>query len=118
VASLTGSQRDELSEGLQRLRVELKSQLEVSSDGARPVDLEEPIGRVSRIDALAQQHMVKANRDAVRQRLAQAEAALRRLEEDTYGECASCGDPIGYERLAVKPETPFCIACQTRRETR
>jgi RNA polymerase-binding transcription factor DksA len=44
---------------------------------------------------------VRADLDAV-------DAALARLEEGTYGRCATCGEPIGDERLAVEPTTLHC----------
>ena len=37
--------------------------------------------------------------------------ALRRLEDDSYGICASCGDDISEQRLEVIPETTQCVAC-------
>ncbi|WP_112322964.1 TraR/DksA family transcriptional regulator [Oceanibium sediminis] len=38
-------------------------------------------------------------------------AALRRIEDGTYGECAKCGEQISEERLDLLPFTPFCRAC-------
>ena len=40
--------------------------------------------------------------------------ALRRLEEGTYGQCLGCEQPIPYGRLAVMPETTYCITCGPR----
>lgn len=37
--------------------------------------------------------------------------ALRRIEHGTYGYCATCGNPIPYERLSVMPETAYCVGC-------
>ncbi|HAK63769.1 MAG TPA: hypothetical protein DCO82_11065 [Alphaproteobacteria bacterium] len=37
------------------------------------------------------------------------DAALKRLEDDEFGDCVTCGNPIGPERLALDPATPFCI---------
>lgn len=37
--------------------------------------------------------------------------ALRRLEDDSYGLCRSCGDDISEQRLQVIPETTQCVAC-------
>jgi RNA polymerase-binding transcription factor DksA len=39
------------------------------------------------------------------------EAALRRIEDGSYGTCVSCGDPIGEARLDVLPHTPKCRTC-------
>lgn len=38
-------------------------------------------------------------------------AALQRLNDDSYGSCASCGADIAAERLDVLPETTFCVNC-------
>ena len=37
--------------------------------------------------------------------------ALRRLDEGVYGECFQCGNHIPYDRLAVLPETLYCVSC-------
>jgi len=95
---------------------ELRSLLETSEEGARPVDLDEPIGRISRIDAIAQQSMNRANREAARVRLQQVQAALRRIETGEFGECQVCGEDVGFGRLKARPEAPLCIGCQSRRE--
>lgn len=39
------------------------------------------------------------------------EAALLRIEDGDYGDCAKCGATIGEERLDVLPFTPFCRDC-------
>jgi RNA polymerase-binding protein DksA len=44
------------------------------------------------------------------------DAALRRIEDDTYGTCASCARPIGEERLEALPWTTRCIDCKRREE--
>ncbi|MEZ5560427.1 MAG: TraR/DksA family transcriptional regulator [Pseudomonadales bacterium] len=41
----------------------------------------------------------------------QIEQALRRLDAGTYDECASCGEPIGEERLKALPYASQCIDC-------
>jgi RNA polymerase-binding protein DksA len=44
------------------------------------------------------------------------DAALRRIEDGTYGTCASCARPIGEERLEALPWTTRCIDCKRREE--
>ena len=43
--------------------------------------------------------------------IAQIRAALRRIEEGTYGVCVECGEPIPGKRLEVVPHAPRCIQC-------
>lgn len=41
----------------------------------------------------------------------EAQDALRRLDEGTYGICAACGGPIPYERLEAIPHARRCVGC-------
>ena len=45
------------------------------------------------------------------------DAALRRLEEGTYGECFDCGKEIGAARLRALPFAVRCKDCEEARET-
>ena len=44
--------------------------------------------------------------------LAQVDAALGRIDDGTYGQCARCGQPINPERLEALPYATYCITCQ------
>jgi RNA polymerase-binding protein DksA len=41
--------------------------------------------------------------------LGEIDAALKRIEDGTYGTCEGCGKPIGEDRLEAIPWTRFCI---------
>ena len=114
---LTAKQCEELRQLLVALREELQGLLQRSEAGAKPVDLDQPIGRLSRMDAMQQQSMVQANRRAAQQRIGQVELALRRLAEAEYGICTQCEENIGFARLTARPEATVCIACLKQSET-
>ncbi|MEE2677921.1 MAG: TraR/DksA C4-type zinc finger protein [Myxococcota bacterium] len=118
MSGLTEDQLVELIHALRQLERELAGVEGTSADATVPVDLDQPFGRVSRIDAIQQQNMASANRASIQRRLAQVRAALGRHDRDEYGACTACGEEIGYPRLQARPETPFCIACQSARERR
>ena len=44
--------------------------------------------------------------------LGNIQAALRRIEDRTFGTCTNCEEKIGWNRLVAVPWTPFCIRCQ------
>jgi DnaK suppressor protein len=50
--------------------------------------------------------------------LAQVVAALRRLDDGSYGFCLDCGEPIAEARLMALPATPHCVSCQAVHERR
>jgi RNA polymerase-binding transcription factor DksA len=48
---------------------------------------------------------------AARRGLADVEEALGRLTAGRFGRCEQCGEDIPAPRLAVIPETRYCLAC-------
>jgi len=48
--------------------------------------------------------------------LKKIERALARIDEGTFGLCDECGEPIGLERLRVRPEATLCIRCKEAQE--
>jgi RNA polymerase-binding protein DksA len=50
--------------------------------------------------------------------LAEIDAALKRIQDGTYGICTSCAKPIPQERLEARPWATLCIGCKRARERR
>ena len=113
---LAESQLAELRALLETARAEVEQGVAASSEEARPVDLGLSIGRLTRMDALQQQHMAMARRQRTTVRLQQIRSALARLDAGTYGDCVVCGEPIGHARLRARPESPTCRDCQSSRD--
>ena len=115
---LTSQQKTVLRKQLVALRDSLETAVSAAAESAKPVDLDQPIGRLSRMDALQNQQLASANRRAHKTRLNQVIAALGRIDRDDFGLCLDCDEPIGYRRLAAKPESHLCLPCQRGREPR
>ncbi len=58
----------------------------------------------------------KAERDV--NELIHVEAAIKRLQQGTYGKCIDCDDDIGSSRLQVNPVAERCIDCQEKLENK
>jgi RNA polymerase-binding protein DksA len=50
--------------------------------------------------------------------LEEIDAALKRVEEGTYGTCSNCSTEIPVERLEALPWATTCIDCQRQQERR
>lgn len=72
----------------------------------------EPVYEVSDI---ANQYELKEDihlqQEALKKRLEEIDKALKKIEENTYGFCENCGQPIEEKRLAIDPTTPYCRNC-------
>lgn len=107
---------EELKTRLLALREALSAQLAVGGEeGTADVDPTRA-GRLTRLDDLHNQAMGAESMRRRKRELARVEAALQRLEEGEYGECAACGEPIAPARLQVDPAAEQCIRCATRAE--
>ena len=57
-------------------------------------------------------------RDRQRKLIAKIDAALRRLEDGSYGFCEETGEPISLKRLDARPIATLSIEAQERHERR
>ena len=48
---------------------------------------------------------------AAKREVALLRAALRRIEDGTFGTCLACGGTISTERLEAVPHAPLCRSC-------
>ncbi|MEX2207090.1 MAG: TraR/DksA family transcriptional regulator [Myxococcota bacterium] len=110
---LTQAQLAELRSLLEKAEAEAAQGLSDSTTNAKPVDLDLSIGRLSRVDALQQQHMAIARRDRATLQLQQIRSALGRIEAGNYGACIRCDEPIALARLRARPEALVCRDCQS-----
>jgi DnaK suppressor protein len=116
VEELTPEQTSELRISLVARRDELLRARSQNEEGAKPVDLDEPIGRLSRMEAIQQQHMTQANRRNQGEELREVSSALADMDSGDYGYCRQCEEPIGFRRLRARPHSRICVACQGKLE--
>jgi len=57
-------------------------------------------------------------RDRQRKLISKIEAALRRIDDGTYGYCEDTGEPIGVARLDARPIASLSLEAQERHERR
>lgn len=107
---------DALSSNLDELATSLLEVLENTRAGTAPVKLKDNIGRLSRMDELHNQSILKANRTVLENRLKRVRAAQSRFAEGYYGYCLDCDEPIALPRLQAYPDAERCIECQTDAE--
>lgn len=90
---------------------------ESTRGAAQTVELDQSrVGRVSRMDALQVQAMAKESDRRRLLALQRIDNALQRIEDDEYGYCVACDEPIMANRLEVDPGALLCIDCASKAE--
>ena len=63
------------------------------------------------MDAMQVQAMAQESERRRQARIVALRAALRRMDDGEFGECAECGEPIPEKRLEIDPTALVCVAC-------
>ena len=76
------------------------------------ITVERSADQLDEIQAASQRALAVCNLDREFNQLRDARAALRRIEEGSFGICQECDQDIHPKRLAAVPWATFCIRCQ------
>ena len=88
------------------------AELERVSRNRDGITIERSADQLDEIQAASQRALAVCNLDRDFDHLRDAQAALRRIEEGSFGTCQECDEDIHPKRLAVVPWATFCIGCQ------
>jgi DnaK suppressor protein len=76
------------------------------------ITIERSADQLDEIQAASQRAIAVCNLDRGYNELRDARAALRRIQEGSFGTCQECDEDIHPKRLAAVPWAAFCIQCQ------
>jgi DnaK suppressor protein len=76
------------------------------------IAVERSADQLDEIEAASQRALAVCNLDREFNQLRDARAALRRIEESSFGICQGCDENIHAKRLAAVPWAQFCLRCQ------
>ena len=108
--------QDEDRQKLQQLisdeLVTLKQHIQELEVRCQPISPDNAIGRLSRMEAIGERGVQQTALIAATERLQALQTALLRIEEDEdYGLCSRCDEPIALARLMLMPESRYCVRC-------
>ena len=90
-----------------------------------PGSLDDEVEEIAASDHLGETATATLNREIdytlgenSEQVLSEIDAALKRIDNGTYGTCATCGREIPAERLEAYPWASLCIDCKRQAERR
>jgi DnaK suppressor protein len=96
----------------QKLLISRVAELERLGGYRDDIKVERNADQLEEIQRASERALAVSNLDREYTQLRNARAALRRIEEGSFGTCQECEEDIHPKRLAAVPWTPFCIECQ------
>jgi DnaK suppressor protein len=101
--------RDGLDRSISILQGERPAPLASSGYPQDPADAGSTLSETDRTEAIL---------DSARAQRAEVEAALNRIQENSYGKCVDCGQEIPEGRLDARPDAARCVGCQAKHARR
>ena len=89
----------------------LKAQIVALEDKVKPISPDCGLGRLTRLEAMGEQHVNNKVLDESRLRLTRLQNALARINKEMFGICIECEEEIGLGRMSIRPESVRCVAC-------
>jgi DnaK suppressor protein len=108
---MTPEQRQDIARRIAKRMEELQQTILHLEETSKPVSLDQPIGRLSRMDSMANQAISSQRLTDSRRTLLRLEQALGRVNDPEFGVCQECGEDIALGRLLVMPEATLCVHC-------
>ena len=111
---MTDKEKEQVKEYLIKSRKKLLIRIEELKELTQPIAPDCAIGRVSRMDAINNKSINEAAQQTAEDKLKKINVALERLNNDDFGICIRCGNPIPIQRLIIMPESSMCVRCAGR----
>lgn len=113
---MTGEEKDILKQKMLADISELEETATRLRESSRPVAPDNAIGRLTRMEAINAKAISEVSLSNARNRLTRLKTALARLNNDEdFGVCRECEEPIPAGRIMIMPESVYCVKCASGR---
>lgn len=112
---MNDAQRTHFRKILQAWRTQLREEVDrtVTHMKDEASNFPDPVDRAAQEEEFS---LELRTRDRERKLIKKIEKTLKRIEEDDFGFCDTCGIEIGVKRLEARPTADMCIDCKTMAE--
>ena len=76
-----------------------------------PISPENAIGRISRMDAINNKSVNEASLRQAEEKFAKLKRALEKIDDENFGICVRCENPIPIGRIMLMPQAIKCVNC-------
>lgn len=108
---MTGLNKPEIQEKIEAEIKKTKQQVAEYKELTKPVEPENAIGRISRMDAIHNKSVTEAALRKSEDKLYKLTVVLSKLNDDDFGICLSCKQPIPLGRILIMPQSRTCVTC-------
>ena len=85
--------------------------IEEYRDMSGPVEPDDAIGRITRMDAIYNKSVTEASLRQAEEKLKNLNRVLSKIGTREFGTCQKCGQEIHIRRILFRPESLLCVNC-------
>ena len=108
---MTQNEKKQIKEKIENDILLLQEQIRDLEEKVKPISPDCGLGRLTRLEAMGEQHVNNKILDEARVRLTRLNNALQRIDNPMFGICIECEESIGVGRMSVRPESVRCVSC-------
>ena len=110
-ATMTQKEKDSLKTKIEEEILAAKVQIETLEEKVKPIAPDCSLGRLTRLEAMGEQHVNNKILDESKIHLTRLQNALQRIDKPMFGICIECEEEIGIGRMSIRPESVRCVEC-------
>jgi len=108
---MTQNEKDEIREIIEKNIYTLKEQIALLEEKVKPIAPDCSLGRLTRLEAMGEQHVNNKILDESKLRFTRLSNALSRIDKPMFGICIECEESIEIGRMRIRPESVKCVEC-------
>ncbi len=108
---MTKEEKSNIEETIKQDITKLKEQIEILQEKLKPISPDCSLGRLTRLEAMGEQHVNNKILDESKIRLTRLQNALSHIDKPMFGICIECEEDIGIGRMSIRPESVRCVSC-------
>ena len=109
--SLAQNEKDTLKKKIEEDIILTEEQISSLQEKVKPIAPDCSLGRLTRLEAMGEQHVNNKILDESRIKLTRLKNALLRINKPMFGICIECEEEIGFGRMSIRPESVRCVEC-------
>ncbi len=108
---MTQEGKNSIKEKIKNDLIQLEEQIKILKEKVKPIAPDCSLGRLTRLEAMGEQHVNNKVLDESEIRYTRFKNALLRVDKSMFGICIECEEEIGMGRMSVRPESVKCVGC-------
>lgn len=112
---MTQKEKNSIKEKIENDLIQLEEQIKILKEKVKPIAPDCSLGRLTRLEAMGEQHVNNKVLDESEIRYTRLKNALLRVDKPMFGICIECEEEIGMGRMSVRPESVRCVECAGNR---